>query len=473
MLFPMSKSAPDAEAGGPLVQAMRGGNSLANDMLLKKINEAKALYAPQTEFANAASKLAYSNFLAPQTMAKFLNNPAIAGSMTQKQYDQIMSMVNGAASNYNNLRQLPQIQAQPPNNKNNSFGGWALGTLKNLFQPRQLQVPVQMQPNAPQQDISQQNFGRPSGGSVAAPLETEAQPTASAPLVEGKDYDNNEALDAYHKWMKSPEGIKELSKNENANIPDDQQVVAWSRKQNGAQGVPNENSTQPPSSDSDSGLSFAEKAARYKGILKEGEVLGDLRGKSIEDLDKQYQQAVQAEVPLKHMNQIVSNPIFQKLRSLPGVQNLQLLGKETFGNAAEQKLIGDFRATALNAVAQTVMGFGGRILASEIQLANDMKINPKDNFNVILGKLPSIETFNEMTKQRSRMAAKLQEQYHLNRGDALERADKMVNGAAIRKKVEQELDPINDEDIDSTAKKYGMTRDQVIQKLKVAGRYHG
>ena len=148
--------------------------------------------------------------------------------------------------------------------------------------------------------------------------------------------------------------------------------------------------------------------------------------------------------------------------------------KANIGTKEEQKLIGQFQAAAQNVVASTVKGFGGRILASEIPLAESMKLNANDPIGVMLGKAPVIESFNEMTLQRSKIASQLMKKFHLDKGEALAQADQMVDGDAIRKKVENELEsPITDDDINTTAREMGMTREQVIQRLKEEGRYNG
>ena len=53
---------------------MRGSNALSSDMLNNVIKGAEADYAPYTNYANAASKIAYSQFVGPQSIANILNN---------------------------------------------------------------------------------------------------------------------------------------------------------------------------------------------------------------------------------------------------------------------------------------------------------------------------------------------------------------------------------------------------------------
>ena len=62
----------------------------------------------------------------------------------------------------------------------------------------------------------------------------------------------------------------------------------------------------------------------------------------------------------------------------------------------------------------------------------------------------------------------------VNLSDAVKRANKMVDVSAIEKQTEELLqNKTSEDDIDFTAKKHGMTREQVIQRLKAEGRYNG
>lgn len=216
---------------------------------------------------------------------------------------------------------------------------------------------------------------------------------------------------------------------------------------------------------------WAENVGTYEGIKKEGAKLGELRAQAMDELGEQYQQAVQAEVPVQHLMEMTQNPVFINMRNkVPFFQDKQLQYLAKIGTPAEQRLVGDFITTATNAVANTVNGFRGRILDKEISMANQMKISPDDTWNVMVGKLGSIATFNEMTKQRAFKANQLMQKEHLNRAEAIAKADKMVDGPAIRKQMEGKLNPKpSDEDINYMAEKYKISPDEVRKRLKQRG----
>lgn len=222
-----------------------------------------------------------------------------------------------------------------------------------------------------------------------------------------------------------------------------------------------------------SGKTYFERAGIEGGIQREGEKLGELRANAIEEMGEQYQQAVQAEVPIRHLMEMTQDPTFINMRNkIPFFQDKQLNVLAKLGTPQEQQLIGDFITSTTNAVANTVSGFRGRILDKEITMANQMKINPNDTWNVMLGKLQSIATFNEMLKQRTHLAGEFMQNQHMNRLDAIDKADKKIDGTEIRKQMKDKLNPRpSDSDINYMAKKYRITPEEVKERLKKKGIY--
>ena len=73
------------EPGGAINYLRDINNTRESNRYLKDINKTKAQYAPQTEKANALSKIAYASIVAPQYMAKIMGNNAFAANMTPEQ----------------------------------------------------------------------------------------------------------------------------------------------------------------------------------------------------------------------------------------------------------------------------------------------------------------------------------------------------------------------------------------------------
>ena len=425
--------------GGAVAASMKALNALDNEMLLKRINAIKEQYAPLTTQAEAASKLAYANLVNPQYIAKIMGNPAFMANLSESQKNMLKDLAYSAgvknqginpAANVNAFNQMPQHTGvgQP---STNNFGNRVKNAFMELIGKNQL----------PQEVVNPLAQRMPAPINQAPKMPNEPRLLTNRPKgavsIEGQQWYDQEGRPVYE---------EEINKPGNPSIKAD--II--------------EEENKP---------TYAENEARQKGIIKEGEELGRIRATSKKELDQDYQQALQLKTPFKELNKIINNPIFQNLRNLPGFQELQLKGKINFGTEKEKELIGKFQAAAQNVVAATVKGFGGRILASEIPLAESMKLTAKDPIGVMLGKAPALEYFNEMTLQRSRIASQLMKKYHLDKGEALEEADKMVDGEAIRRQVESELavSPIESQTVTIRNKKTGESKTISVEEARKLG----
>jgi hypothetical protein len=108
MALPLPKVVADTGPGGGVVTSMKGSNALSNDMLQNVIKGAEADYAPYTNYANAASKIAYSQFVGPQSIANILNNPNSRGMMSPEQYRNLLDSYSRQISSPSNaMASLP------------------------------------------------------------------------------------------------------------------------------------------------------------------------------------------------------------------------------------------------------------------------------------------------------------------------------------------------------------------------------
>ena len=176
--------------------------------------------------------------------------------------------------------------------------------------------------------------------------------------------------------------------------------------------------------------------------MSEGEKLGGYRADAINELDTQYGQLLQTGAPVDHLVEMVKDPTFMNLKDkIPFFQDKQLAVLSKIGTPEEQKAIGDFFSTVGSTVASAVQTFKGSALEKEFDLENQMNVGPNDTWNVMVGKLESLETYKELIKKRNRAAVKLMQEKHLNKGDALEQADKLVKGDEVRKEIRNRLKP--------------------------------
>ncbi len=410
MAIPLPRVVYDVERGGPLITAMRGAQDLQSDIYNNQIRASQAQYAPLTTQANAISKLAYANLMGPQFLAKAMHDPGFMASVPEDQKQALVNLVYNAGTGQGMANALLHPESQQ---KNIGPVQKVVNSVKNAFGFNQNIPQDQQQPNV-YQNLSQRDL-----------IALANQKPGEAVSIQGSQ------------------------------IPYQQQFIERSPEQMNAPAQ-----------------TYAEKTGEYLGNIAQGRKSGEMRAQSINDLDTQYQQALQAEVPINHLIDISQSPIFMNMRNqIPFFQDKQLNVLSKIGTPEQQRIIGDFITTTTNAVANTVNGFRGRILDKEISMANQMKISPNDTWNTMIGKLGSIETFNQMIKQRSRLASQLMEQKHLNKGDALEQADKRIDANQIRKDVDTKLNPKPTyEDIQYMAKKYNVKTDEIIKRLKDRGK---
>ena len=426
---------------------MGGINKLSNDMILRKINEIKKQYAPTTMQAEAASKLAYANLMGPQFLAKLLQNPGALANMGDKQArEALLKSVNagmGQGTGQNYLNNIPQHTGvgQP---STNNFSGQLKNALMGILgqRPQQSNNPFAQAAQAmPQQQQMPQQA--PQGG-----MPSNQPPMNAAP---GNRPKNGVTV----------EGQQWYDKNGNPVYAEDEQV-----NEPGQPPLDIEATGQEPT--------WAEKTGRFKGEEKQGEEAGKYRAKAQQEIGDSQLGLSHSGAVLNRMTDIVKNPVFQEMRSkVPFFQDKQLNYLMKTGTPEQKKLIGDFLSTAESFIASTVQGFSGKPLVREFDLAQRQKINPSDPVHVAEGKLQSAIALHDIAEKKNDIISGLLDK-GVNLSDAVKMANKMVDVSAIEKRTDELLrNKTADDDIDFTAKKHGMTREQVIQRLKAEGRYNG
>lgn len=120
--------------GGGLVTALSGSNALANDMMSNKIKGAEADYAPYTQYANAASKIAYANLTPYQIQAQVMSNPMVWAGIQQLQKtnpNAAANMMRNLVQSIPNPSQMMTGAGMPPVPQQQSHG--LMNALKNLL----------------------------------------------------------------------------------------------------------------------------------------------------------------------------------------------------------------------------------------------------------------------------------------------------------------------------------------------------
>jgi len=472
MALPLPRVVSDVGPGGPLVTAMGGMNSLANENLLRQMNAIKKQYLPTTMQAEAASKLAYANLMGPQFLAKIMGNDSALANMSESQKRSALEKIYQAGSGQGGTNALGQMGGggfsgigQP---STNSLSGWIANKLKDAFGSTPQKNALAMGGSAsnpaqfnPPSEYSQPPAARDTGMSQV----NSGGYGTSADADDGIDHEYDSFI---HDWITTPAGQRELAKGEDAVIPTPEEFHAMK------QGRPSMNMDmrggQQPKS-------YAEKTGEYKGIVEEGQESGKIRAKQREELDNIIFNAETNQQTLDEVSDILGSPEFEEIRNVPlaGQHELSYYAKE--GTPQQQQMVGRFYTLTGNLIKDASRDFAGQFRKGEQQLLNGMKPSPSDTVDSAKGKTESLSVLNKMLTERARLTSHLMDQYHVSKLQASEMADNKVNGKEIRKQVHDRLNPVrsnpSNDDIDFTAQKYGMTREQVINRLKSEGRYNG
>lgn len=410
MALPLPKVVADTGAGGGLVTALGGINSLQNDMMLKKINEVKAQYAPLTTQADAASKMAYANLMGPQFLAKLMGNDSALANMSEDQKRQALSMLYRAGSGQGTGNALmmgsPQQGggnpfASAPQQQNSNLSGWLSDKMKNIFSGGQ-------QNSAPQQQQPSQNALAPQNVNLSG-------------MVPGQSYTNNSG---------APQTVSFQGQGADSGMSYDQ---------NGNNVIGSPSSVSAPSAPQPQ--TYAENTGAYKGVVEEGQEAGKIRAKDIDELNTTVFNAETHQATLDDISSILASPEFEQIRQVPllGHHELSFYSKE--GTPAQQNMVGRYYTDTGNVIKDSARDFAGQFRKGEQQLLQGMKPNPSDTVDTARGKLESLSYFNKMLSERSKLTSKIMSQYHVNKLQASEAADKQINGEQIRQGIHDKLNP--------------------------------
>lgn len=247
--------------------------------------------------------------------------------------------------------------------------------------------------------------------------------------------------------------LSQVLSNRNQQIQQDPQVGQQVQQQN--------EQNSPPS--------FAENVANYKGVVKEGEKLGEQRAKDISDLGKRIFTTQNQGATLDYISKSLNSPEFEKIRQVPLLGHQELSYYAKFGTPEQQRMIGSYYTATGDIIKNSARDFPGQFRKGEQSLLASMKPTPSDTVDTARGKVQALSFFNKMLHERSRLTAEFMSKEHMNQAEALERADKLIDGDKIRKSIESQMYP--DPMVQLRNKKTGETitipRSEAIKKYGV------
>lgn len=375
------------QPGGGMVTAMGGINALSNAMLDTEINKIKAQYAPLTAQADAASKLAYANLMGPQFLAKLMGNPDVVANSAQLQDPATVARLYQAGMGGGSGNALMQIPGggQQPSAQSNPLS-WVADKLHGILGGGN-QAPA------------------PSSVNAFVQTQPQMQPQPNAPGVyRGQGADSGTLYDSKgNNVIATPQEIEEFM----GRAP----------------------------------KTYAEKAGEFAGIKQEGTKSGEIRAKDIDELNTIAFNAQTHQETLDDISSILASPEFEQIRQVPllGHHELSYYAKE--GTPAQQNMVGRYYTDTGNVVKDSARDFAGQFRTGEQKLLMGMKPNASDTVDTARGKVESLSYFNKMLAERSKLTSKIMSQYHVNKLQASEAADKQIDGEKIRKSIHDKLNP--------------------------------
>lgn len=412
MALPLPSVVADVGAGGPLVTSMKGTNALINDLYGTQIQQTKAKYAPLTTQAEAASKLAYANLMGPQFLAKLMGNPDVVANSPALQDPATVNRLYQAGmggGTGNALINMPGMGQPQEGQGNNSLLSWLWNKVKGQGQS----------PNS-----------LLSGQGIPSPM---PQGNQGQGFNSGYSYDQNG-----NNVVATPKQIDNAINSSNSTSP---QVDLGG----GITGTPvpeiGTGYTPEMATQQKANPTYAENAANFAGVKEEGKEAGTIRAKDIKELNDTAFNGETNQTTLDSLSSILGSPEFEQIRQLPlaGHHELAYYAKE--GTPAQQNLVGQYYTLTGNVIKDSARDFAGQFRKGEQTLLQGMKPNPSDTVDTARGKAESLSYLNQMLTQRSKLTSQIMSQYHINKGQAQDLADKQLNGPAIRQQIHDKLNP--------------------------------
>ncbi len=379
---------------GSAIDHVNALTEMRNANELRKINAVKAQYAPLTTQAEAASKLAYSNLMGPQFLAKAFSDPNFLAGLDENQKTNAINTISRAAAGQNPMELMKQLNQQPQtqnplkhivNSVKDAFGfGEAPVAQSNNSM---LDIPIGGQPRNPMANT--QNLGNNS-------------PLSNADLNGMSDEFRNDMKQ--HVTPQNRQAIEDYENNQ--------------------------------------AKTLATKRGEFEGTATEEKELGKFRAQNLEDIGREQLALSKSGVSLDRMINIIKSPDFQELRSsVPFFQDKQLNLLSKTGNKKQQDLIGDFITTSQSMMGDAVNSFQGKAMAREFDYAQRLKINDNDTVGVAEGKLRALKTLKEIAETKNDLVYNHIKNDHMDLAKAIKQADKEIDIKPIERQVDQLLEP--------------------------------
>lgn len=400
MEIPLPRVIPDVGPGGGIVTAMNGINSLANNMVNRRINEIKEFYAPLTTQAEAASKLAYANLINPQYIAKIMSNPHFMGNLSEEQKNMLNDLsYNAAVRNQNPASVKNSFNYMQRSSQDGIFTRWLKNSLRNMIESSQeSETPV---------NALSQNYSKPEAQSELSQNPMQHRPKDGV-ILEGQQWYNAKGEPVYESDVETSQKPIELELTE-----------------------------RKPSK------TYEQKAGDYLGGIKQGEKSGEIRAQNLGDIGEEMKVLDATGANIDRLINGFTNPDFMALReTFPFMQDTQLSALSKTGNPEVRYMIGKLISDIEAFKGSTVNSFKGQTLKREFDYADKLKPSESDTVYTALGKLQTLKALHDIAWLKDMTIKNYMQNKGMSLADAVERANKEVNVKAIDEAVKEYTQPL-------------------------------
>lgn len=209
------------------------------------------------------------------------------------------------------------------------------------------------------------------------------------------------------------------------------------------------------------------------GLSQRDTALAKEDAKKISALENVVLTGAQKQETFNELNKDLGSEEFSAIHQNPILGRHELGWYEKFGTPQQQEMIGRMKTHMGNIVKDSSRDFAGQFRVGEQALLNDMKPNSSDSIDMMKGKAEALTYMNQLMTKRAEMEADFMRNYNMSALQAKIAADKQIDPKEIKKEVKTILHPasskktnFSQDDLEFTAKKHGMTIDEVRQKLE-------
>lgn len=209
------------------------------------------------------------------------------------------------------------------------------------------------------------------------------------------------------------------------------------------------------------------------GLTEQQKNLAKEDAKKISKLEDVVLSGSQKQETFNELNSILGSESFEQLRQNPILGRHELGWYEKFGSPEQQEMIGKAKTHMGNIIKDSSRDFAGQFRIGEQALLNEMKPNASDSLDVMKGKSEALTFLNMINTKRAELEADYMRNNNMSALQARIAADKQIDPKEIKKEIRTILHPasakkttFNQSDLEFTAKKHGMTVDEVRERLE-------